>query len=65
MLSWKLTVGRSPYPEIMRGSDETELIVVVASAGYQADLEAMWRIWAGGVALPCPGVAPVLRGKYY
>ena len=54
-LSWKHTAGAITATEILRGSDETGLIVVVASAARQptkADLEAMWRARAGGAALP-------------
>jgi hypothetical protein len=54
-LPWKHTTGAITATEILRGSEETGLIVVSASAPRQptkADLEAMWRARAGGAALP-------------
>jgi hypothetical protein len=54
-LPWKHTAGAVSAVEILRGSDETGLIVVAARATRQptkADLEATWRARAGGAAVP-------------
>ncbi|MGY1832609.1 Eco57I restriction-modification methylase domain-containing protein [Geodermatophilus sp. SYSU D01180] len=61
-LPWRRTVGAVAAHEILRGSDETELVVVLAEAPgrpTKADVQAMWRTRSQG------GIAPVLLAITY
>jgi hypothetical protein len=61
-LPWQRIVGSVTAYEILRGSDETELVVVLAEAPgrpTKADLQGMWRTRSQG------GVTPVLLAVTY
>lgn len=61
-LPWSHSVGSITATEILRGSDETDLAVVVATSPRQpvkADLQSLWRARSKG------GVAPVLVAVSY
>jgi hypothetical protein len=61
-LPWEKASGAVAATEILRGSDETDLVVVLAHAPAQptkGDLQAAWRARSAG------GVAPVLLAVIY
>jgi hypothetical protein len=61
-LPWSQTVGSLSATEILRGSDETDLVVVAATsprAPTGGDLQGLWRARSKG------GVAPVLVAVTY
>lgn len=61
-LPWKFSAGSVTATEILRGRDETNLVVVLAHAPAQpskADLRATWKERSGG------GVTPVLLAVVY
>jgi hypothetical protein len=61
-LPWRKTSGAITATEILRGNDETDLVVVLADAPAQptkGDLYAAWRARSAG------GVAPVLLAVTY
>ncbi|MFI5950402.1 Eco57I restriction-modification methylase domain-containing protein [Micromonospora chalcea] len=61
-LPWTRNVGGITATEILRGSEDTGLVVVAATAPTQptkSDLQALWRVRSGG------GVTPVLVAVSY
>jgi hypothetical protein len=61
-LPWSHSVGSVTASEILRGSDETQLVVVAATSPRQplkADLQGLWRARSKG------GVTPVLVAVTY
>ncbi len=61
-LPWSHSVGSVTASEILRGSDETQLVVVAATSPRQplkADLQSLWRARSKG------GVTPVLVAVTY
>lgn len=61
-LPWQRTAGVITATEILRGSDETGLVVVAANAPARptkGDLRDLWKVRSGG------GVTPVLLAVTY